>query len=322
MNSSSSSAPILLAGTIGIDTIITPSATAEGVLGGSASFAAVAARLFAEKIDVLSVIGEDFPERYWDELNASGINLHHVDRVSGPSFAWTGEYEVNMNKRRTVSALDHVMLDWKVRVPEQLRKHPVIAVTCMVPERQLEFISQCESPRLVISDSMDKWINRQPEWLDKVISRSHVAMMNEDEAKGYASCTNIMEAGEFLLSKGAKHAIIKQGEYGAILFSRTSEKHGTPSIFRCPAWPLKSLIDPTGAGDTFLGAMSGYLSTLPSLSPTFEEMKTAIILATVAASFTCESFSADSLFTMDHDKFQERLRAFLDMIRLPRELDC
>ena len=313
------SAPILLAGTIGIDTIITPTTRAERVLGGSASFAAAAARLFVEKIDVLSVIGEDFPTEYWDDLNGKDINLDYVDRVPGPSFAWTGQYEVNMNRRKTVAANDHVMLNWGVKVPEPLRKHPVIAVTCMVPERQLEFISQCESPRLIISDSMDKWISRQPEWLDKVIARSHVTMMNEDEAKGYASTGSIVEAGEYLLSKGAKYAIIKQGEYGSTLFSRTEE--GSLSIFRCPAWPLKAVIDPTGAGDSFLGAMAGYLATLPSLSPGFDEMKTAVVLGTIAASFTCESFSADSLFSMDESKFRTRLEEFLNMVRIPSTPD-
>ncbi|MEG0837076.1 MAG: PfkB family carbohydrate kinase [Akkermansia sp.] len=321
MSQERSNIPILMAGTIALDTIITPTATADSVLGGSASFAATAASLFAKNINVLSIIGDDFPTSFWEELNARGINLAHVDHIDGPSFSWTGEYENNMNHRQTRAVRDSVMLGWKVRVPESLQNSAIVVATCMVPERQMELITQCKAPTLVLSDSMDKWITRQPEWLDQVISHSDITMMNDEEAKAYANTSNPITAGEYLLSKGAKHAIIKQGEYGSLLFSKSSQDANSADIpahiFSCPAWPLRQIIDPTGAGDTFLGALAGYLSTLPDLNPTFEDMKKGIILATIAASFTCESFSADALFAMDRDAYNRRLCAFLDMLRIP-----
>lgn len=309
------SLPLLVTGTIGIDTIITPRDRAEGVLGGSVSFASVAALLFADRVDAVSIIGEDFPVYYEEALAAKGLCLDGVERKKGPSFAWTGEYFDNMNKRRTVCANDSVMLDWQVNVPDALRRHPVLVCCCMVPAQQLKCMEQCPDASLVLSDSMDKWLRRQPKLLDAVISRSHITMMNEDEAKEYAGASTILEAGEFLLSRGASYAVVKQGEYGATLIGRG--KDGRTRIFRCPAYPLKMLVDPTGAGDTFLGALAGYLSTLPEGLPSFEDVKRGIVYGTVAASFTCESFSADALLSMTKETFRRRLEEYAEMCRLP-----
>ena len=309
------SLPLLVTGTIGIDTIITPRGRAEGVLGGSVSFAAVAALLFTDRVDAVSIIGEDFPVHYEEALAAKGLCMDGVERKKGPSFAWTGEYFDNMNKRRSVCANDSVMLDWQVNVPDALRGHPVLVCCCMVPAQQLKCMEQCPDASLVLSDSMDKWLRRQPELLDAVISRSHITMMNEDEAKEYAAASTVLEAGEFLLSRGASYAVVKQGEYGATLIGRGED--GRTRIFRCPAYPLKTLVDPTGAGDTFLGALAGYLSTLPEGLPSFEHVKRGIVYGTVAASFTCESFSADALLSMTPETFRKRLAEYTEMCSMP-----
>ena len=309
------SLPLLVTGTIGIDTIITPRGRAEGVLGGSVSFVAVAALLFADRVDAVSIIGEDFPVHYEEALAAKGLCMDGVERKKGPSFAWTGEYFDNMNKRKTVCANDSVMLDWQVNVPDALRGHPVLVCCCMVPAQQLKCMEQCPDASLVLSDSMDKWLRRQPELLDAVISRSHITMMNEDEAKEYAGASTVLEAGEFLLSRGASYAVVKQGEYGATLIGRGED--GRTRIFRCPAYPLKTLVDPTGAGDTFLGALAGYLSTLPEGLPSFEDVKRGIVYGTVAASFTCESFSADALLSMTPETFRKRLAEYTEMCSMP-----
>lgn len=309
------SLPLLVTGTIGIDTIITPSGGADHVLGGSVSFAAVAALMFADRVDAVSIIGEDFPRHYEDALKAKGMGMEGVKRSPGPSFCWTGEYFDNMNKRRTVCANDSVMLDWNVVVPPALRSHAILVCCCMVPAQQLKCMEQCPDATLVLSDSMDKWLRRQPEMLDAVIAKSHITMMNEDEAKEYASAATVMEAAEFLLSKGACYAIVKQGEYGAMLAGRGDD--GRPLIFRCPAYPLKTVVDPTGAGDTFLGALAGYLATLPEGIPSFEEMKKSVVYGTVAASFTCESFSADALLSMTRATFRERLSHYVSICGMP-----
>ena len=146
------SQPLLVTGTIGIDTILTPSGRADGVLGGSVSFAAVAALLFADRVDAVSIIGEDFPAHYEAALEAKGVCMNGVERKKGPSFSWTGEYFDNMNKRRTVCANDSVMLEWDVHVPEPLRNHPVLVCCCMVPAQQLKCMEQCPDAALVLSD--------------------------------------------------------------------------------------------------------------------------------------------------------------------------
>ncbi len=307
------SAPILLSGTIGIDTIITPTARAESILGGSACFAAAAARLFANSVDILSIIGQDFPLEWLETLKKQQINLDYVDRYNGPSFAWTGEYFENMNQRRTVSARDSVMLNWEIQVPQPLRTHPIVVASCMVPARQLQFLEQCHHPQLVLTDSMDKWIDRQPQWLDAVMERSHIVLMNEDEAMRYTKAHSLIEAGRRMLDRGPRFAIIKQGCNGAILVGR-DELHKELQIFRCSAWPLEQLVDPTGAGDTFLGALAGYLANRePNLTPSFDDMKRGVVRASIAASFTCESFSADSLFHVTPAIFEKRLAAFYAM---------
>jgi sugar/nucleoside kinase (ribokinase family) len=302
------SIPILLAGTIGIDTLITPTDRADNVLGGSASFAGVAAALYADQIDIVSIIGNDFPNSYEETLKNHNVCLDHVTRYDGPSFAWTGEYFDNMNKRRTVTAKDEVMVNWDVTVPECLQHHRMVVASCMVPAGQLRLLSQCQSPELVLTDSMDKWITRQPDLLDAVMRRSHIVLMNEDEAKAYAHTPNIIEAGEYMLSFGPRYSIIKQGEYGAVLFGKATDCR--TQLFRCPAWPLRQVIDPTGAGDSFLGALAGYLSQQNDLNPSFEVMKQGIVLATVVASFTCESFSADALLAIDKATIEKRFHEY------------
>ncbi len=308
---------ILVGGTIGIDTIITPKAKAEGVLGGSASFASVAAKLFADHVELVSIVGQDFPAHYLESLTAKNIGFDGVLRHPGPSFQWTGEYFDNMNQRRTLFALDDVMVNWDIEVPEHLQELPIVVASCMVPDIQLKMLKQCRNSQLVLSDSMDKWLIRQPDWLASVISLSHITTMNEHEAKVFANTSNIIEAGKFLLDKGAPYAIVKQGEYGAMLFAR-SENGKEPLIFRCPAWPLEELVDPTGAGDSFLGAMSGYLSTLTAGKlPDFDEMKRAVVYGTIAASFTCESFAADALLGMTKNSFNKRLESYINLVSLP-----
>lgn len=304
----------MIAGTIAIDNIIINGKKKNGLLGGSAPFASVAAHMFSKEVDVLSIVGSDFPETYWNRLCSHGVNLSEVTHHDGESFTWTGEYSANMNKRKTIYANDHIMTGWHVSVPEIFKHHPVIVAACMVPARQLELINGCSSPQLVLSDSMDKWISRQPELLDEVISKSHICTMNEDEAKLYAKSDSIIDAGEHLLAKGCLYAIIKQGEYGSILFGRNDNSR--LDVFRCPAWPLKKLIDPTGAGDSFIGAIGGYLSNIPGYMPDFSQMKHAVVHATVIASFTCESSSAEALLSMSKEDFNKRLRQFTDMIYL------
>lgn len=302
----------LIYGTIAIDTLITPAGQVNSVLGGSGVYAALAARLITAEADLVGVVGDDFPKEFGMALEARGISLQHVDRAPGRTFAWTGKYEKDMNLRTTVETVEGVQEHWPIRLPEKLQKARLVVATNVTPPLQYRLVEQCRKAQFVMADFMKSWIEREPEYTRKLLERVDMALMNDEEARTYAGTEDSIEAGYRLLAAGPRYAVVKHGSAGATLFHRTPE--GDTRLFRCPAWPLEHPKDPTGAGDSFMGALAGHLTDcLNGGHPEWEAMKSGVALANVVAACTCEKFGTVSLFSATRAELAERIRRFHTM---------
>ena len=303
--------PLLVGGSIAIDNVKTPSDEATNLLGGSASYASLAATYFTKPVHLVGVIGNDYPPEHLAMLERHGVTLGGVERSEGASFSWSGEYHQNMNDRTTHNVAVNVLESWEVNLPVAVAASPVVVLANMAPKNQLEMLDQCVGEdRFVLADTMDLWIGIAREELEKVLGRIDLLVINETEAREYAETSNLVEAGALLRRKGPGYVIIKLGEFGAILFGPPEINHG---IFRCGAFPLREVADPTGAGDTFLGAMAGYLASLGNTDYQFEDIRNAIVRGTVMASFTCEAFSTRRIEDLSSLEIEERLQTFTDI---------
>lgn len=281
---------VIVGGTIAIDNVKTPTAEGANLLGGSAAYASLATSYYYDSVNLVGIIGHDYPQEHLDMLSSHGVDLTGVEHSEDASFTWTGEYMENMNDRETHAVALNVLEGWKVKVPSEIAQSQVVVLANMSPENQLEMLEGCTAEkRYVIADTMDLWIAIANEKLHEVLTKIDLLVINESEAREFAQTSNLVVAGERLLEKGPAHVIIKLGEFGAMLFAQDG------TIFRCPAWPLKEVADPTGAGDSFLGGMAGYLADLATEEYSFDDLRQAMVRGTVAASFTCEAFSTQRL---------------------------
>jgi len=295
---------VIIGGTIAIDNVKTPKAEAQNLLGGSASFASLAASYFTDEVNLVGIIGHDYPQEHLEMLEKHGVNLAGVERSESESFTWTGEYMENMNDRETHAVALNVLEGWEVKVPESIAHSELVVLANMSPENQLQMLSQCCAVRkFVIADTMDLWITIANEQLHEVLTKIDILVLNESEARELAKTSNLILAGEKLLEKGPQHVIIKLGEFGSVLFGQNGK------MFRLHAWPLKELADPTGAGDSFLGGMAGYLDDLGKGEFTFEDICQGMARGSVAASYTCEAFSTLKLQEISKEDLAERLEA-------------
>ncbi len=309
------SARALFIGTIAVDTLQTPQGRANSVLGGSGPYAALAARLLSANVDLLGVVGDDFPPEFALALEARGLSLRHVERRSGKTFAWCAEYEDDMNKRRTLSTTEGVQEGWCVQVPAGLRNHELAVATNVRPDIQLAMLRQCEGACFSMSDFMTSWILRQRDAVGEILRTVDLALMNDEEVCAFAQTDDPLEGGHALLAAGPRYAVVKHGSAGATLFHR-AEEGGAPitRLFRCPAWPLMHPKDPTGAGDAFMGALAGYLTgCLNGGNPSWDDMKRGVAVASVVAASVCESFGMVSLFSMSRSELARRIEQFHQM---------
>ena len=299
---------VIIGGTIAIDNVKTPTAEANNLLGGSASFASLAASYYTDKVNLVGIIGHDYPAEHLAMLESHGVNLAGVERSESESFTWTGEYMENMNDRETHAVALNVLEGWEVKVPVSIADSNVVVLANMSPENQLQMLAQCQAEsRYVIADTMDLWISIANEALHEVLQKIDMLVLNESEARQFAETPNLILAGEKLLAKGPKHAIIKLGEFGAVLFGPEGK------MFRLHAWPLKEVADPTGAGDSFLGGMAGYLDNLENDIYSFADISQAMARGSVAASYTCEAFSTLKLQEVTREDLDGRLLRLREM---------
>lgn len=302
----------LIYGTIAIDTLITPTGRANSVLGGSGIYAALAARLVTTDMALVGVVGTDFEDKYRMAMEARGVSMQHVATEEGQTFAWTGQYEDDMNNRTTVSTTEGVQEHWRMELSPELQQCTLAVATNVTPPLQYRMLEQCPNATFRMADFMKSWIIREREYTHKLLSKVDLALMNDEEAREYAGTNDSLEAGYKLLEAGPRYVIVKHGSAGSTLFHRTAS--GEIQLFRCPAWPLVNATDPTGAGDSFMGALAGYLThCLNGGQPAWEDMKSGVAMATVVAAAVCEKFGTVSLFSLTRSELASRMERFREM---------
>jgi len=297
---------VLVAGSVAIDNIITPTEEHYDLLGGSATYAAFAAS-FTAPVSICAAVGSDFPKVHRELFDERGIDLTdlHIDK-NAKTFRWTGEYKDDMNERETLDTEINVLESYKPKVTGEGKKSTIIALANMPPADQMAVLEQASSPNYVIGDTMDLWIEQQPDTLKDLFKKLDMLVINDSEAKMFMKARNLMTAGARLRELGPETVIIKKGEHGALIF-------GDDKFFSTSAFPLKKVVDPTGAGDTFLGGLAGHLAVSGKDKFNFEDLRDAVIYGTILAGFNCESFSADRLLeitTLDVAERTNKLREF------------
>lgn len=293
---------VFIAGTVALDNVKTPHDAQENLLGGSAAYAALAAGVFCQPVDLVGIIGHDFPEAHLRLLESRGIRLDGLERSSGESFTWSGEYHDDMNSRTTHKVAVNVLETWQPKLPASARDAKIAVLANMSPDNQIQALEQASGADFIAADTMDLWISIANERLHDLLKRIDLLVINDGEAKEFAGTTNLVEAGRRLQAKGPRFVVVKRGEHGSFLFGEKPE-----DFFACSAYPLDSVFDPTGAGDSFLGGMAGWLAANGHTKPSFAHLKRAVVHGSVTASFTCEAFSTHKLQTVTALDIKARL---------------
>lgn len=271
---------VLIVGSTALDSIKTPKAENPRLLGGSASHAAVAASFFAP-VRMVGVVGEDFPKRYLALYRKHGIDLEGLQTKAGKTFHWAGEYEANMNRRRTLATELGVFETFSPDLPAVWRDTPFVLLANIAPALQHHVLDQMRRPKFVAADTMDLWLNIALKDLLRLLPRVDLFILNDTEAQQLVKEDNVIAALPKLHQLGPRYVIVKKGEHGSILSS-------PKGLFLAPAYPLKKLVDPTGAGDSFAGGLMGYLAS--AKGSVEANLRRAMVHGSVAASFCCEGF--------------------------------
>ena len=294
---------IVVVGSVALDSIETPSDRADEVLGGSAAYFAVAASYFAP-VNVVAVVGEDFPEEAKAALVSPTINLDGLEVHPGRTFRWTGRYHENLNRRDTLELQMNVVADFAPQLPEHYRQTPFVFLGNIDPGLQSRVLDQLAQPRLIGCDTISHWIENERPALEAVLKRVDVLIINDEEAQMVSGEYNVVRAARQILTMGPKTLLVKRGEYGVLLFS-------PQSVFAVPAYPLEEVRDPTGAGDSFAGGFLGYLAESNDVSEA--GLRKAIVYGSVVASFTVEDFSLRRLQSLTRDDIEQRYRQFVSL---------
>ncbi len=302
---------ILVVGSVAYDSVITPAGRREDSLGGSATYFSVSAGRFSQ-VHLVAVVGEDFKEDHLTLLRHHQLDLSGLTTLPGKTFRWSAEYHMDdLNRRTTLDTQLNVFVDFQPDLDSNHRQQPYLFLANIDPELQLNVLEQMEErPKLVAIDTMNLWIDSKPEALAEVIKRVDVVFMDETEVRMFAgphiAGNSVLKAAHYLLSLGPRMAVIKRGEHGVVQFTRDS-------VFAAPAFPVESVVDPTGAGDSFAGGFMGYLAYSNDLSD--RGFRRASILGSVMGSFAVEDFSVDRLHKLNRAETTARFRALSDMTR-------
>lgn len=297
---------VLVVGSTALDSIKTPKAENPRLLGGSASHAAVAASFFAPT-RLVGVVGEDFPKKYIKLYEKHGVDLEGLQQLPGKTFHWAGEYEVNMNNRQTLSTELGVFEHFTPHLPERYRDTPFVLLANIAPALQHHVLDQIRQPKFVIADTMDLWLNIALQDLVALLKRVDLFVLNDSEAHQLTETDNVFQALRLIHKMGPKFVIIKKGEHGAVL-------SGPDGLFIVPAYPLRKVVDPTGAGDSFVGGLIGYLASRKDKWP--QSLRQAVVHGTVTASFCCEGFGLKKTTLTTRQAILERVKEFKQHIKI------
>jgi sugar/nucleoside kinase (ribokinase family) len=297
---------VLVVGSVALDSIETPFGKAENVIGGSATFFAASASLLTP-VQVVGIVGSDYPVEKLEPLRARGVDLAGLERADGESFRWRGRYRHDLNAAETLETRLGVFSHF----PEQFRDTPFVFLGNIDPRLQLEVLRQVRKPQLVACDTMNFWIESRRHDLLALLAEVDMVTLNDGEARQLTEETNLIKAARWIMAHGPKHVIIKKGEHGAFMFN---EKN----IFFAPAYPLESVFDPTGAGDSFAGGFFGYLARTGDLSEA--SMRRAVVCGCAMGSFAVERFSVDRFFEITEKDLTARIEEFRKLVAFEREL--
>jgi sugar/nucleoside kinase (ribokinase family) len=301
-------AELLVVGSVALDSVRTPFGKVEDVLGGSATFFAYAASFFT-RVGLVAVVGADFPKAHLDLLARRGVDLAGLQVAEGSTFRWVGEYGYDLNEAKTLDTRLGVFADFRPTLPATFRTTPFLFLANIDPDLQLDVLRKVERPRLCALDTMNFWIEGQRAALLRVLAEVDALVVNDAEARMLAEEPNLVRAAHKILGYGPRTLVIKRGEYGVLMVSEGR-------FFFAPAFPLESVFDPTGAGDTFAGGFMGCLARAERVDEA--ALRRAIVYGSVMASFTVEEFSLNRLLRLTQDEIEARYRTFQEMMRLER----
>lgn len=306
---------LLTVGTVAFDAIETPFGKTDKIVGGAATYIAWSASYFSKKVNIVSVIGDDFDMKELELLRARGVDTTGIEVKAGEkSFFWSGKYHLDMNTRDTLITDLNVLMAFDPKIPASYQDSDILLLGNIDPALQIKVIEQLtKRPKLIVMDTMNFWMNPPfRDNLEQVIKMVDVLAVNDAEARQLSNEHSLVKAAAKIMAMGPEFLIIKKGEHGALLFH---DKH----VFFAPALPLEDVFDPTGAGDTFAGGFCGYLDKTRDIS--FDNMKRAIIYGSAMASFCVEKFGTERLKELNHKAIEERVREFIDLVQFDIEIE-
>jgi sugar/nucleoside kinase (ribokinase family) len=301
---------VLVVGSVALDSVETPFGRADNVLGGSGMFFSAAASHLAP-VQLVGVIGDDYPVDQLEALRARGVDLAGLERAEGSSFRWRGRYRHDLNSAETLETHLGVFSHFRPKIPAQFRTAPFVFLANIDPRLQLDVLRQVDRPKLVACDTMNFWIESRRADVLTLLEHVDVITINDGEARQLTEQSNLVKAARWILQRGPKHVIIKKGEHGAFMFT-------AKSVFFAPAYPLEDVFDPTGAGDAFAGGFMGYLARVGKIDEA--NLRRAVIYGATLGSFAVERFSIQRLMEIGTREIRQRLSEFRQLVAFEEDL--
>ena len=302
---------VLVVGSVALDTIETPFGSVKEAVGGSATYISAAASYFVNPVRLVGVVGGDFPREGMAFLEERNVDLEGLEVIrGGKTFRWSGRYHYDLNERDSLSTDLNVFESFDPKIPERFRKMRNVCLGNIDPVLQRKVLQQLESPRLVVCDTMNYWINGKREELEKTLKMINVLILNDSEARLLSREPNLIKASKVIRGMGPSVVIIKKGEHGALLLTEQM-------VFSAPAYPMENIFDPTGAGDSFAGGFIGWLARTEDMSE--ENLKRAVIYGSTLASFCVEKFGVAGLADLTYLGIQDRFREFRELSRFDED---